>query len=447
MAQQAHGSAPAPPVGAAPAAAAGAHGGAGAAPKPAAVVRFSDYPWTTVIVSEHHDAREAHRDVRAMPPGWQPSMEDKCGGFELANPLPADGGGTLTCLYVVDGHAGAQAATYVRDNFQRVFCAKLARQVQPPPAPQPSLCAALYDAVLELEFLLRVHSVPAGAVAAFTVLRVNGAGSLRKLYVANVGDVEVVLVDRARAAVTLTKKHTPANPDELARLTAISCSLNAEGGPSFVSKGRLVGDAGYNLAITRTLGDFGCKPWATAEPSMASCALDESFAFFYIASDGVFDCEFGVGGRTSLRAAPRCGRWLSHLPRATHAPRLGRGAGRRGSERPRGGAREPAGGCAGAAQQGAAPRGPAPQHARQCQRHCVLFQEARGGVRAGPFAALAGHRRHNSRTHSLDNSKQCNRMQSYKSSTGGWAQRVQKQGNSRRPSFQSAAAVAVAAAC
>lgn len=225
-------------------------------------------------------------------------MEDKCGGFELENPLPSDAGGTLTCLYVVDGHAGAQAATFCRDNFKAVFTAKLARQTS---SPQPSICAALYDAVLELEFLLRVHSVTAGAVAAFTVLRVNGAGTLRKLYTANVGDVEVVLVDRARGAVTLTEKHTPANLEELRRLRAISCSLNAEGGPSFVANNRLVGDGGYSLAITRTLGDFACKPWATAEPSMASCKLDENFDFFFIASDGVFDCAW------RLRCAQRRG--------------------------------------------------------------------------------------------------------------------------------------------
>lgn len=250
-------------------------------------------------------------------------MEDKCGGFELENPLPSDAGGTLTCLYVVDGHAGAQAATFCRDNFKAVFTAKLARQTS---SPQPSICAAIYDAVLELEFLLRVHSVTAGAVAAFTVLRVNGAGTLRKLYTANVGDVEVVLVDRARGAVTLTKKHTPANPEELRRLTAISCSLNAEGGPSFVANNRLVGDGGYNLAITRTLGDFACKPWATAEPSMASCTLDENFDFFFIASDGVFDCAWHLrcAQRWTLCPCPHPRTQTSHC-----APcRLDRSAGR-----------------------------------------------------------------------------------------------------------------------
>jgi serine/threonine protein phosphatase PrpC len=278
----------------------------GSAPGPsAAVVPFSAYPWTAVVVSEAHERREAHQDLARMPAAYSPKMEDKTGGFELPNPLPADGGGTLTCLYVVDGHAGVETAAFVRDNFQRVFVERLQRQLQPPPV-QASICAALYDAVLELEHQLRVRAVPGGAVAAFTVLRVNGAKTVRKLYVANVGDVEVALVDDKQIAMTLSRKHTPANPDELARLLAISNSLNPEGGPSFIHGGRLVGDGGFNLAITRTLGDFRCKPWATAEPAIASITLEDRHLFYFIASDGVFDCEFLPAAGNDWLSSPPC---------------------------------------------------------------------------------------------------------------------------------------------
>ena len=266
------------------------HGFGGAAPL---AFRAMARDWRDLsVVSEGHETREAHGG-HARPP-----MEDKVGGFE------ADFEGVrYTCLYVIDGHGGVETAQFVRDNFRRVFVSKLSSD-----RTTGGTIHATFD---EIEFELRARRVPAGAVAAFVVLRVKPTGE-RKLFVANVGDVEVVLHDgAARPVALLTTRHSLRNRDELERVARLSGNL------ATLVDGNYMAVGGFRVANTRAFGDFEFLPMITAEPAML--AIDPAPArgagsFLIIASDGVFDYlgpaeavaavhAHGLAGRSRVDAA------------------------------------------------------------------------------------------------------------------------------------------------
>lgn len=269
-------------AGSAPAGGAG-HGGGAAA----VVVPFCEYPFRGFQrVSEWHETREAHGVAR-------PHMEDKVGGFEMPNRL--DGAGLLSCLYVVDGHGGADASTFIRGAFQRIFEAQVDRFAAS--ALPTSLKGVLFATLAQVEFELqmRQHQAEAhgrrlhdGAVAAFVVLRSTPAG--RKLYCANVGDVEVVLAEKGRAppSALMSTKHNFTNAAERERIERVSGRPIASAGD--VRTGRVFGmAAGSSLAVTRSFADFAYKPWVSAEPTISEVVIEDKHAFVVIASDGVFD--------------------------------------------------------------------------------------------------------------------------------------------------------------
>lgn len=183
-----------------------------------------------------------------------------------------------TCLYVVDGHSGVETAQFVRDNFKRVFVSKLSHE-----RTTGGTIHATFD---EIEFELRARHVPAGAVAAFVMLRERPNGE-RKVFVANVGDVEVVLHDgAARPAVLCSTRHSLRNAEELERVTRLSGNLATlvDGGDMAVGQ--------HRIANTRAFGDFHFLPMISAEPAVSTikpAPARGSNAYIIIASDGVFD--------------------------------------------------------------------------------------------------------------------------------------------------------------
>lgn len=106
------------------------------------------------------------------------------------------------------------------------------------------------------------------------------------LYVANLGDSEIVLCERSSdkscKAIVLSQKHKPSDDLEKERITSL-------GGIMF--RGRILG----KLAVSRALGDIEYKypkskaNFVSNDPYVNSIKLNESHDFFIVACDGLWD--------------------------------------------------------------------------------------------------------------------------------------------------------------
>ncbi|CAO3590123.1 unnamed protein product [Absidia cylindrospora] len=99
-----------------------------------------------------------------------------------------------------------------------------------------------------------------------------------KLYVANVGDVFVVLSRNNGQAYEITQKHIPLNPSEASR-------IRAAGG--YVSNSGLLND---ELPVSRGFGYFHLVPVINANPYISVMELTENDEFLIMASQGLWDC-------------------------------------------------------------------------------------------------------------------------------------------------------------
>lgn len=103
----------------------------------------------------------------------------------------------------------------------------------------------------------------------------------RKLFVANVGDSEAILVKKGEA-INLTTVHKPDDPEENKR-------INELGGKVFY--GRVFG----MLAVSRAFGDIQFKPpktpahYVCAEPAISYTDIDETCEYLVLACDGLWD--------------------------------------------------------------------------------------------------------------------------------------------------------------
>lgn len=110
-----------------------------------------------------------------------------------------------------------------------------------------------------------------GGVA--TVLYLNGT----ELYVANVGDIEAILIQSNGQHQNLTTKHDPAEPRERER-------IRSAGG--YVSRQGKLNDT---LSISRAFGHFSHMPSIIAAPSTMQCQLSDSDELVVIASKEFWD--------------------------------------------------------------------------------------------------------------------------------------------------------------
>ncbi|KAI8331028.1 phosphatase 2C-domain-containing protein [Chlamydoabsidia padenii] len=99
-----------------------------------------------------------------------------------------------------------------------------------------------------------------------------------KLYVANVGDVFVVLSRNSGQVHEITQKHIPLNPSETSR-------IRAAGG--YVSNSGLLND---ELPVSRSFGYFHLVPVINANPYISVMELTENDEFLIMASQGLWDC-------------------------------------------------------------------------------------------------------------------------------------------------------------
>ncbi|CAO3652285.1 unnamed protein product [Cunninghamella blakesleeana] len=116
------------------------------------------------------------------------------------------------------------------------------------------------------------RQVSSGASAA--VCYISG----KKLYVANVGDVLVILSKNNGQAHEITQKHIPLNPGESSR-------IRAAGG--YVSNSGLLND---ELTVSRSFGYFHLVPIINANPYISVMEITENDEFLIMASQGLWEC-------------------------------------------------------------------------------------------------------------------------------------------------------------
>ena len=119
--------------------------------------------------------------------------------------------------------------------------------------------------------VLGPDDLSSGAVA--TVFYLNGT----ELYVANVGDIEAILIQSNGQHRDLTQKHDPAEPRERER-------IREAGG--YVSRQGKLNDT---LEVSRAFGYYSHMPSVIAAPSTFQCQLSESDELIVLASKEFWD--------------------------------------------------------------------------------------------------------------------------------------------------------------
>ncbi|KAF3777114.1 putative protein phosphatase 2C 59 [Nymphaea thermarum] len=193
----------------------------------------------------------------ASSPGKRSTMED----FYETKIAGVDG--EIVGLFgVFDGHGGARAAEYVKQNL----FSNLIRH----PEFISNTRSAIADAYnqTDSDFLKSENSQnrDAGSTASTAVL----VGD--RLLVANVGDSRVVIC-RDGNAIAVSRDHKPDQTDERQR-------IEDAGGTWRV---------GGVLAVSRAFGDRQLKQYVVADPEIKEEVIDGSLEFLILASDGLWD--------------------------------------------------------------------------------------------------------------------------------------------------------------
>ncbi|ERN07416.1 hypothetical protein AMTRI_Chr12g241640 [Amborella trichopoda] len=199
----------------------------------------------------------------ASSPGKRSSMED----FYETRVCGVDG--QIVGLFgVFDGHGGAQAAEYVKQN--------LFSNLITHPKFFSDTKSAIADAYnhTDSEFLKidDNYQRDAGSTASTAVL----VGD--RLVVANVGDSRAVIC-RDGNAVAVSRDHKPDQSDERQRIE------NAGGFVMWAGTWRV----GGVLAVSRAFGDKLLKQYVVADPEIKEEVIDNSLEFLILASDGLWD--------------------------------------------------------------------------------------------------------------------------------------------------------------
>ncbi|MBA0612176.1 hypothetical protein Godav_012813 [Gossypium davidsonii] len=192
----------------------------------------------------------------ASSPGKRSSMED----FYETRIDGVDG--ELVGLFgVFDGHGGARAAEYVKQNL----FSNLIRH--------PKFISDTKSAI-DSEFLKSENNQnrDAGSTASTAIL----VGD--RLLVANVGDSRAVIC-RGGNAIAVSRDHKPDQTDERQRIE------DAGGFVMWAGTWRV----GGVLAVSRAFGDRLLKQYVVADPEIQEEKIDSSLEFLILASDGLWD--------------------------------------------------------------------------------------------------------------------------------------------------------------
>ncbi|KAF9616309.1 hypothetical protein IFM89_029085 [Coptis chinensis] len=199
----------------------------------------------------------------ASSPGKRSSMEDF---YETR--IDGVDGEIVGLFGVFDGHGGARAAEYVKQNL-------FSNLIKHPKfiSDTKSAIADAYNHT-DSEFLKAESSQnrDAGSTASTAIL-VGG-----RLLVANVGDSRAVIC-RGGNAIAVSRDHKPDQTDERQRIE------DAGGFVMWAGTWRV----GGVLAVSRAFGDKLLKQYVVADPEIQEVVIDSSLEFLILASDGLWD--------------------------------------------------------------------------------------------------------------------------------------------------------------
>eukprot|EP01023_Acetabularia_acetabulum_P046479 TRINITY_DN4795_c0_g1_i3.p1 TRINITY_DN4795_c0_g1~~TRINITY_DN4795_c0_g1_i3.p1 ORF type:complete len:289 (+),score=55.82 TRINITY_DN4795_c0_g1_i3:3-869(+) len=213
-----------------------------------------------------------HRNVKdgmvygfSLLKGKRPNMED----FHYSKFL-TDGKivGDIGACGVFDGHGGAYAADYTKEN--------LIKNIISHPLFQTDTEAAIAEAYLRTDeqyLALSGPSIREDGCTAVTAIVKEGI-----LHVANVGDSKCVL-SRNGKGLQMSEDHKADNPAERQR-------IESAGGVVIWAGTWRVGGV---LAVSRAIGDRPLKKFVTAHPHIKSQLLLPTDEFIILASDGLWD--------------------------------------------------------------------------------------------------------------------------------------------------------------
>ncbi|CAK8569925.1 unnamed protein product [Lathyrus sativus] len=199
----------------------------------------------------------------ASSPGKRSSMEDF---YETR--IDGVDGEVVGLFGVFDGHGGARAAEYVKQNL---FSNLISH-----PKFISDTKSAIADAYThtDSEFLKSENNQnrDAGSTASTAIL----VGD--RLLVANVGDSRAVIC-RGGNAIAVSRDHKPDQTDERQRIE------DAGGFVMWAGTWRV----GGVLAVSRAFGDRLLKQYVVADPEIQEEKVDSSLEFLILASDGLWD--------------------------------------------------------------------------------------------------------------------------------------------------------------
>ncbi|XP_057799282.1 probable protein phosphatase 2C 59 [Salvia miltiorrhiza] len=199
----------------------------------------------------------------ASSPGKRSSMEDF---YETR--IDGVDGEVVGLFGVFDGHGGARAAEYVKQNL----FSNLIRH----PKFISDTKSAISDAYshTDSEFLKSENNQnrDAGSTASTAIL----VGD--RLLVANVGDSRAVIC-RGGHAFAVSRDHKPDQTDERQRIE------QAGGFVMWAGTWRV----GGVLAVSRAFGDRLLKQYVVADPDIQEEKVDDTLEFLILASDGLWD--------------------------------------------------------------------------------------------------------------------------------------------------------------
>ncbi|KAG7965491.1 hypothetical protein I3843_08G004600 [Carya illinoinensis] len=199
----------------------------------------------------------------ASSPGKRSSMEDfyetRIDGVE----------GEIVGLFgVFDGHGGARAAEYVKQNL----FSNLIRHPDFISDTKSAIADAYNHTDSELLKSENSQNRDAGSTASTAIL----VGD--RLLVANVGDSRAVIC-RGGNAIAVSRDHKPDQTDERQRIE------DAGGFVMWAGTWRV----GGVLAVSRAFGDRLLKRYVVADPEIQEEKIDSSLEFLILASDGLWD--------------------------------------------------------------------------------------------------------------------------------------------------------------
>ncbi|XP_052210301.1 probable protein phosphatase 2C 59 [Diospyros lotus] len=198
----------------------------------------------------------------ASSPGKRSSMEDF---YETR--IDGVDGEIIGLFGVFDGHGGARAAEYVKQNL---FSNLISH-----PKFMSDTKSAIADAYnhTDSEFLKSENNQKDAGSTASTAILVGD-----RLLVANVGDSRAVIC-RGGEAFAVSRDHKPDQSDERKRIE------NAGGFVMWAGTWRV----GGVLAVSRAFGDRLLKQYVVADPDIQEEKVDDSLEFLILASDGLWD--------------------------------------------------------------------------------------------------------------------------------------------------------------